>query len=242
MATQVAPNPSRVNALPVREIDMTVSSADRVHWGAIIAGIFAAISVMIVLMVLGLAVGFLTFAPGTPAGSFLVGAGVWDAISVLIAFFIGGGTAAHLAAVSDRGNGALNGALVWLVAIPLLVYTLIGGLGIFINTATNTLGTAAQAAIPAAQSAATTVAGVPGAQATVQGAAAQAAPTLAAAATTVSNIPAQTVQNAASAAGGTALSLLLWLGLGLLAATLGGYVGTRSEQSFMARMGRSGNP
>lgn len=220
-----------------RPEDVTVASVDRIRWGAVIAGLFAAVSVLIVLAIAGLAVGLSTFAPGTPAGSLLLGTGIWGAISVLIAFFVGGGTAARTAAVHGRGNGALNGAMVWMVAIPLLLYTLIGGIGSLLGTVANVAGTTAQVAAPvagqAAQAGATTIAATPGAQQTVasgaQAAATQVIPTLQAAATAVSNVPAADVKAATNTISQTALSTLLALGLGLLAAILGGLVGARSE-------------
>ncbi len=86
---------------------------------------------------------------------------------MLVAFFVGGGTAARTAAVHGRGNGALNGLMVYLVALPLLLYTLIGGVGSLLNTVTSAAATGAQVAAQAvapvvqqgAQAAATTVAG-----------------------------------------------------------------------------------
>ncbi len=223
--------------------DVTVASVDRIRWGAVIAGLFAAISVLIVLAVAGLAVGLSTFTPGTPAGNLLLGTGIWGGVSVLIAFFVGGGTAARTAAVHGGGNGALNGAMVWMVAIPLLVYTLIGGIGSLVGTVANVAGTSAQVIAPlagqAAQAGATTVAQTPGAAGTVasgaQSAATQVAPTLQAAATNVANVPAADVKAAANSVSQTALSTLLALGLGLLAATLGGLVGARSSDMLVAR-------
>ncbi len=241
--TQTSRTPDPVVGIYAQPDDVTVASVDRVRWGAVIAGLFAAISVLIVLAVAGLAVGLSTFAPGTNAGSVLVGTGIWGAISVLIAFFVGGGTAARSAAVHGHGNGTLNGAMVWLVAIPLLLYTLIGGVGSLLNTVTGTAATAAQVAAPvagqAAAAAATTVNGTPGIQQTVQTAGTQVAPTVQAAAqaaaTAISNVPAQDVKNATNSIASTALGVLLWLGLGLLAATLGGYVGSRSTNVLVAR-------
>jgi hypothetical protein len=223
-------NPTRVTT--VRNEDIPYITADSVRWGAVIAGLFAAITSLIVLSVAGLAIGLSTFQPGAPAGNVLVGTGIWGAVSVLIAFFVGGGTAARTSAVHGRGGGALNGAIMWMVAIPLLVYTLLGGVGSLLNTVTSTASTAVQAiapgVVPGVQAAATTIAGTPGLDATAQAAGTQLAPTVAAAATAVSSVPAADVKAATNNAASAALSVLLWLGLGLLASVIGGTVGARS--------------
>ncbi len=74
------------------EVDATIvaTPTDRVRWGAIFAGLFAALAVLIVLGVLGLAIGLSSYNAGQPAANFGVGAGIWGAISALIAFAIGG--------------------------------------------------------------------------------------------------------------------------------------------------------
>lgn len=216
----------------VRPEDSTMVSADRVRWGSVFAGLFAAVSVLIVLSVAGLAIGFSKFQPGDTASSVLLGTGIWGAISVLIAFVVGGGTAARTAAVHGSGNGALNGAMVWIVAVPILVYTLLGGIGSVLNTVSAAAGTTIQAVapavVPAAQSAATTVAGTPGMESTAMAAATQLAPTLQAAATAVSSIPAADVKAATNNVASAALGLLLWMGLGLAASVGGGILGARS--------------
>ncbi len=45
----------------VRPEDAPLTTVDRVRWGAVIAGLFAAVSVLIVLAVAGIAIGFFNF-------------------------------------------------------------------------------------------------------------------------------------------------------------------------------------
>lgn len=101
---------------------------DRVRWGPILAGIFAAMSVLTLLSVLGLAIGLTAWDPGDDTRNYSVGAGIWSILSALIAFFIGGWLAARSAAAVGERNGLLNGAMVWAVTIPLLIFLLGGGM------------------------------------------------------------------------------------------------------------------
>ena len=100
-------------AQPRVDIDTTVvnTPTDRVRWGPILAGLFAAMSVLIVLSVLGLAVGLSNVDAGDRPANFGIGAGIWGAVSALLAFFFGGWMAARTSAVRV-GNGALQGSMV----------------------------------------------------------------------------------------------------------------------------------
>jgi hypothetical protein len=108
---------------------------DRVRWGAIIAGLLAALSTLAVLGVLGAAIGFSAYDAGDNARPFGVGASWWGAISMLISLAVGGWLAARTAAVRGQHNGVLNGAMVWVTAIPLLTYVLVGGVASTARTA-----------------------------------------------------------------------------------------------------------
>src|SRR3712207_6616613 len=95
--------------------------ADLICWGPILGGLFAALATLITLSVLGLAIGLSAFDPGDPLGNFGIGAGIWGALTALIAFFVGGWVAGRSAAFNGKTSGLFNGAMVWFVAIPLLV-------------------------------------------------------------------------------------------------------------------------
>jgi hypothetical protein len=121
-------------------------SKDLVRWGPVIAGLFAALATLATLTVLGLAIGLSAYDPGDPGSSFGIGAGIWGAISALISFFVGGWMAGRSSALRGTKSGILNGAMVWFVAIPLLLYLLGSGIGAVVRTAGNVAGSAAQAA------------------------------------------------------------------------------------------------
>lgn len=186
---------------------------DRVRWGAILAGLMTALSTLVLLSVLGLAVGLTTFETGDQLRNFGIGAGIWGAISTIVAFLLGGWIAARSAAVRGRGNALLNGAMVWAVAIPLIMYLLGSGVGSIMNMATD----AAAASVPALTE---------GANATDANAAANAAQAQA------QQVDPATVNETAQNAGETAWGTLAALLLGLAAAAGGGLMGQRRENEM----------
>lgn len=210
----------------VREQDVNVvTPTDRVRWGPVIAGLFAALATLATLTVLGLAIGADAFDPGDQAGGFGLGAGIWAAISTLIAFGVGGWLAARAAAVPGRNAGILNGAMVWFVAIPLLLFGVTSGIGAIARTLGGVAGTAATIAAPVAGQAADD----PSAQATAQATAPDAAAGVQATAQALQNAAAdpQNQQAVADAVSTNAWRALLSLGLAAAAAIGGGALGAR---------------
>lgn len=194
-----------------------VTPTDRVRWGPIIAGLFAALSTLVVLGVLGLAVGLTAYDPVDRGRNYGLGAGVWGGLSALIAFALGGWLAARTAAVGGHRNGLLNGTMVWAVAIPLLMYSLAGAASMA-NAARNVSNSPNDIAASADRSGGTgrTTAGPDGT--TIQ----QSSPTLSNAGSSIDRDEA--TRAARRAAWGTLVSLLLSLG----AAAMGGHLGARS--------------
>ena len=142
----VAPT-SSVRREPARNVhdDVEIPEAynldrDRVRWGPILAGLATALTSLLLLSVLGLAVGLTAIdaeraaAEGGIPFEAGVGTAIWGALSALIAFGLGGWVAGRSAAIFDRGWGALNGALVFLVAVPLILWLATAGVGGILGT------------------------------------------------------------------------------------------------------------
>jgi len=184
---------------------------DQVHWGPIIAGLLTAFTTLLLLSLLGLAVGLTTVNMGTTAGQGSpppdVGrnSAIWAAMSGIVAFLLGGYVAGRTAAIFSRGWGALNGALVFMLAVLLILWLAGQGLGTVLGSLGNLSG--ALASNPSAAQAA-------------QGAAGQAQ----AAAQSVQPVD---VARAAEGARNTAWGALGGSLVALVASTLGGYLGTR---------------
>jgi len=195
----------------VREHEVVVGSPlseDRVRWGPIAAGLLTALTALLVLGLLGLAVGLTTVNSGTaaaqgrPPSGLGTGAAIWSGLSGIIAFLLGGYVAGRTASVFTRGWGALNGALVFMLAVPLTLWLAGQGLGAVLGTLGN----------------------LSGALATNPGAAQGAADQAQAAAQNVS--PAD-VARAAEGVRNTAWGILIGALLGLGSSALGGTLGTR---------------
>ncbi len=177
---------------------------DRVRWGPIWAGLLAAFFTLLVLSLVGVAIGATTVNAGAAAqGNANSGAGtfsaIWAGITAILSFLIGGYIAGRTAAVHERGWAALNGALVFLLALPILLWLASQGLGALIGNASNiasglgiNLGQLGNTASGAAR-----------------------------------NVTPAQAQQAADTARNTALGTLIGLLLGCAAGALGGTLGTR---------------
>jgi hypothetical protein len=184
-----------------RYVQEVTAPMDSVRWASILAGIFAVFATLAVLAVLGVAIGLSTLQADQPR-NFGIGAGIYGAVSALIAFAIGGYVAARTAAVAGRGNALLNGTMVWVVTIALIVNFLGNGIGTLLGTATSVVGTAAQVAAPVVgQVVGTAVNATPAAGSTapavgnVPATAAAGAPSVAATAVSGAQDTSQTIQS-----------------------------------------------
>ena len=97
--------------------------SDRVHWGAIIAGLVIAISSQLLLSAIGAALGFGNIAdsgaPRSDSGDVAQSVGVWTIISLFISLFIGGWVTARSFGSVNRSTAALNGAILWATTLAI---------------------------------------------------------------------------------------------------------------------------
>jgi len=182
---------------------------NRVQWGPILAGIAVAIATLLILSVLGLAVGSTAFSPRSANQHVTTGAAIWGILSALIAFFLGGWVAAKSAAVGGVGSGLLNGLVVGCAILVLVLWLTGTGIGALLGTVSGNIGDIAKLA---------TGSSAGGTQQQVSQSAQQA---------TKAVTPQEAFNTVKDAAWGTFLGLVL----PLIAAALGGVVGhnTHSE-------------
>jgi hypothetical protein len=198
---------------PVQMRATAITPIDRVRWPAVFAGIFAAISLLVVLAVLGAAVGFSAYDRGDNPRNYLLGAGWWAAISALIAFALGGWFAARTSAARGGSNGMINGAMVWAVAVPLSIALFTGGLASLGSTAANTVSNAQRDSMTSSQ----------GGQGNIADQARQAGAQL------QGQMTPENMERASDTGAKTAWSTFASLVLGFLAASIGGYLGARRD-------------
>lgn len=107
----------------------------RVHWGPVFAGLLTAITSMVLLSLLGAAIGLTAFdagraaAQGGPPPDAARNAGIWEGLAAIISFAIGGYVASRTAGLLDRNWGAFHGAMVFFLAVPVMLYLAGAGLG-----------------------------------------------------------------------------------------------------------------
>ena len=106
----------------------------RLSWGAIFAGAVIVLAVQLLLSLLGVGIGASMVDPtqggGTPdASSYGTGAGIWWAVSYIVALIAGGYVASRLAGAFAPLDGMLQGLVTWGVALMVTVYLLSSAVG-----------------------------------------------------------------------------------------------------------------
>ena len=116
-------------------------SKEGVDWGAVWGGLLTAIGLFILLSVLATAIG-ITAADDTAVSgedASRVG-GVVSAVLALLAFFVGGWVAGRMSGAHDHESGALNGFLVWALALVLILILAAFGAGAAFGTLAQSFG------------------------------------------------------------------------------------------------------
>jgi hypothetical protein len=118
----------------------------RVSWGGVFGGVLVALGFLLLMTALGVAVGITAAQPGeTDTGTLGAGAGIWAAVSLLVALFVGGWVSTRIGAIFDGTTGFFEGALVWVVSVLLMLCMASTGLGMLFGGASELVGGAAQA-------------------------------------------------------------------------------------------------
>jgi hypothetical protein len=121
---------------------------NRVSWGAVLAGVVVALVTHLILNMIGIGFGAATLDPASgdspTASTFSIGAGIWFAITGIVAALLGGYTAGRLAGQPMESSAGWHGLTTWalttLVVFWLLTTTVAGLIGGAFNTVTGALG------------------------------------------------------------------------------------------------------
>lgn len=118
----------------------------KVSWGGIWGGVLVALGALMLLTSLGVAIGVSAVNPGqTDPSTVGTSAGIWTAISLLVALFVGGMVATRIGAITDRTTGFFEGVLVWVVSLLIMAYLASSGVGMLVSGASQLVGGATQA-------------------------------------------------------------------------------------------------
>ena len=130
----------------------------RVSWGAILAGSAVALGILVLMGLLGLAIGIGSINPGqeqNPMSGLGTGTVIWWVISSLVALFIGGRVAGQLAGFPSRTTALLHGLTVWALATfvsawlaSTAVSSIVGGAMSLISGAASRVGSVVGAVAP----------------------------------------------------------------------------------------------
>jgi len=117
---------------------------NEVSWGAVFAGVALALTVQLLLNMLGVAFGAASVDPATSnnpsATAFSIGAGVWWGVSTIIAAFAGGIAAGRMAGTPKESTAAWHGIISWAFT-TLFIFYLVGAVaGGLVMAATQTMG------------------------------------------------------------------------------------------------------
>jgi hypothetical protein len=121
----------------------------RISWAAIFGGVILALSIQLLLGMLGAGVGLGTVntnAGSTPdATTFGMGAALWWVISSVIALGFGSYVSAWLAGIEIKWDGVLHGLITWGITTLLTIWLLTSAVGGVIGGGFSALGSVASA-------------------------------------------------------------------------------------------------
>jgi hypothetical protein len=95
-----------------------------IHWSAVWVGALAAFSVVVLFGLIGIAVGAHAMGPAdrvVDLGNMGIGALIFSVCGAFFAFVVGGWVAGKVAGILHSEPGMVQGAVVWLAAVPVLV-------------------------------------------------------------------------------------------------------------------------
>ena len=167
MTTQA--NPPRPRNGPEKVSDPLTTAEEtrfllfnRVSWGAVLAGVMVALVTQLILNLIGIGIGAASFDPtsnANPSGTtFSIAAGIWWALSGIVAALAGGYTAGRLSGQPAETSGSWHGLTAWAVTTLLVFYLLSTSVGAIVGGAFRTLGNVAGSATQALGTSAQTAA------------------------------------------------------------------------------------
>lgn len=146
--------PAAVETVPVS----ATGRVRRMSWGAALAGVAVVLFIQLMLSLLGVGIGLANVNPATgdnpSLATFGTNAGIFGAVSVIVATFLGAWASGRLSGSPSRTDGMLHGVVTWSVATLLFIYLLTTTLGSLVGGTFGMLGSTVQSIAQGAQGAA----------------------------------------------------------------------------------------
>jgi hypothetical protein len=120
-------------------------SVSKLTWGAVIAGAVVTLVVVMMVILLGMAIGLFSLGHVAEDGSFGslgMGSAIWWVLSWLVGLFCGGWLTARFAGLQRRHDGVLHGVVTWAVTFLVSLFLLTSVLGAVIGGTFGILGAA----------------------------------------------------------------------------------------------------
>ena len=135
-----------------------IAAGPRVRWGGVFSGFVIALGALLLLTVLGLAVGFTALddprvVTGENASNVGLGAGIWAFVTLLVACFMAGMVSTTVTDHPDRPGAVIHGALVWVLFSVFLLWLIGSGVQLGVSGLFSALGGVTRGATAAATAA-----------------------------------------------------------------------------------------
>lgn len=150
----MAENVTTVERTTEYDLNLPERSLSRLSWGGIFIGLFTTLSLLLLFLSLGAAIGFTTLSSIQGGGSILpgtVGSGIWLLLSFVIATFFGAWVGTRTSRLYFKSDAMMEGFVIWAFStvIFMVMATLMAGFAI--RTTTAIASAALQAGAMAAQ-------------------------------------------------------------------------------------------
>ena len=123
--------------------DLRTIALHQISWGAVLAGVFIALILQLILNLLGLGLGLTsvsaTDGDNPAASSLTIGAGLWWVVSGVLAAAAGGYVAGRLSGKPVESSAGYHGLIAWAVSTFVVIYLLSSALGGLVGGAFSTV-------------------------------------------------------------------------------------------------------
>ncbi|GLK81833.1 PhnA-like protein [Methylopila turkensis] len=148
---------------PLAHAEDRTAALNQISWGAVFAGVVVALTVQLLLNLLGVGIGAAVVDPGASgnpsAGAFSIAGGVWYLVAGLVGAFAGGYVSSRVSGRPVKTVGGFHGLTTWAATTLVILYLLttsvgsliggaFGGLSSVVGGAGGIASTAIQAASP----------------------------------------------------------------------------------------------